>query len=249
MSDWQKPGAGLIRPRHDIRVTSGVKLTRQASAQGMADAFAAAIRHRYQRRQVFLPTLERVFGRTRPVVTVRPAYHRAQTLWAPRLMLTVQNWQHFLMPYMARREWVQLIRQSSSRIVEPIYTERLVQRLVIRVERIEAAFTAGAQVASSGSSQIDSAGRDKGKALRTPVPAAPPIARAVRRSTGRAAAPEAASAVSDRRPAPFTSGFQDAGNAQRGLSREPVDINRLTDQIIQTIDRRIIAQRERLGRI
>jgi hypothetical protein len=29
----------------------------------------------------------------------------------------------------------------------------------------------------------------------------------------------------------------------------PVDVHRLTDQVIQAIDRRIIAQRERLGRI
>jgi hypothetical protein len=29
----------------------------------------------------------------------------------------------------------------------------------------------------------------------------------------------------------------------------PVDVNRLTEQVIQAIDRRIIAQRERLGRI
>jgi hypothetical protein len=34
-----------------------------------------------------------------------------------------------------------------------------------------------------------------------------------------------------------------------GHGEPPLDLNRLTDQVVQAIDRRIIAQRERLGRV
>jgi hypothetical protein len=38
-------------------------------------------------------------------------------------------------------------------------------------------------------------------------------------------------------------------NQTYGSPEAPIDLNRLTDQIIQKIDHRIVAQRERLGRV
>jgi hypothetical protein len=40
-----------------------------------------------------------------------------------------------------------------------------------------------------------------------------------------------------------------AGNRSQTSDFPPIDLNRLTDQVVQAIDRRIIAHRERMGRI
>jgi hypothetical protein len=84
--------------------------------------------------------------------------------------------------------------------------------------------------------------------LSAAVTPASPLLRVVRRTVSVATAPEDAAVVSGARHAPSYNGFQDTGGVQRGKELAAVDLNRLTEQVMHALDRRLIAQRERFGR-
>lgn len=76
-----------------------------------------------------------------------------------------------------------------------------------------------------------------------------PIPMAVRRSGPIAVSPEGTPREGSNVTRSASHIFQSAVPTQRGPDFGSVELDRLTDQIIQTIDRRIVAHRERMGRI
>jgi hypothetical protein len=80
--------------------------------------------------------------------------------------------------------------------------------------------------------------------LSGPEPAQPPALQVLRPASVVAAAPAAAPEA-----APAQAARRDGLAAAVQLPPSPLEMNRLTDQVLQAIDRRIIASRERLGRL
>jgi hypothetical protein len=56
-------------------------------------------------------------------------------------------------------------------------------------------------------------------------------------------------AVTPKRSAGAADPLAMSPNPTHGLATFPIDMDRLTDQVVRTIDSRIIAHRERLGRV
>ena len=136
-----------------------------------------------------------------------------------------------------RQRWHVL--HTAARVTEH-HQEQVIQRLVQRITRVE-----------SGRQQAPSPAPVNGK-LPAPAPAFTPAVPRILRRPG----PVMIDSADNGRPAPVPAPVSRpesqrppdlAGGSVTGVTA--VDINRLTDQVVQTIDRRIIAHRERLGRI
>jgi hypothetical protein len=122
----------------------------------------------------------------------------------------------------------------------------LMQRLLTRRERIKAVVTQPVSpLGRSGSAQVASPLTNKEEPVW--MPPARPVPRVFRRP--------ATVATTDRRLT-TTENVAETRSQRAPVTRQasqamsaPIDVKHLTDQVIRTIDRRIIAQRERLGRI
>ncbi len=245
--------------RREMRVTAGgFGLPRWRALGPPSSTFAQAIMRRYTGRQLPRPTLAMVFGQLRAGVALRPVYHRTEVHLAPRVELTVLAWSRPIpatnggtRPQAALR----LERQVETRVVQrrvsaptlPPQADQLVRRLVVRGERIESVAEARATIVPRPGMQQDVL---PGSSRRTAdIVPAQPVARVTRRPA--AARPRAEEGLSmpdaQRSPAYARPHVADAG--PHTLDSGPIDLNHLTNQVIQAIDRRIIAQRERLGRI
>ena len=130
--------------------------------------------------------------------------------------------------------------QRSIEHVDRILREQLVHSLSARGTRIDA-------VTAQGSPTVSGLNKASSPGMRADLPLARPVSRVVRR-------PVAEPAITDRALTAETL-MMLPGQRPVVVSRTnppapaPIDVNRLTDQVIQAIDRRIVAQRERLGRI
>lgn len=144
--------------------------------------------------------------------------------------------------------------------VTPLPIEELTHRLVARGERVAPGCEpmGGGRPSEAGGVQGGSACRVDGQPQSDVVvtrPARSDVAApqanlpgiVVRRSTSRA--PAEAQAVLPDTPQRDASELRRPGSPLPTVGSQPIDLGRLTEQVIQTIDRRIIAQRERLGRV
>ena len=128
--------------------------------------------------------------------------------------------------------------------------ERLVERIVTRTTRVEApARPAPARTATrSGHRQVPPAAAAVASLARsteqTPRPAASAFPRlAPPRPPAAAAHPPAAPAGRSAEP------HAASPSARVARPEPPLDVARITDRVLETLDRRLIAQRERRGRI
>jgi hypothetical protein len=124
--------------------------------------------------------------------------------------------------------------------------ERTVHRLIHRCDRLDSVTTPGSvhtrlrRAATAGNEDSTMA------AAAMPLPGAVPVRRVLRRSAPDTIEPGPATA---RR----TDGDEVVVEASRriaGPSREadpPLDVERITDQVVKAIDRRLVAHRERMG--
>jgi len=209
----------LKRRPHDIRVSaSGAQRFRRTV--GSAAEFAYGITRRFHAQRRFLPVLSLVLRRS-PIWTFNRISHAASFRFTPRIALTV------VQPLERRSEKsLQRIEHFSTIVGAKDHAERLVSRR----RRVEVAGPL-----SKGSTSEDVVRRTLGL-----DPRLPDLPRVLRKER------------SNREPLES----RDPGRAwksepQRSLSdtvKPVVDASRLTDEVIQTIDRRILAQRERLGR-
>lgn len=143
-----------------------------------------------------------------------------------------------------------LVRRVQRReVIETTVRHRLAQRLVQRAARTEG--TASPEVRASlraGSAPDATAWETRARPVRRSL--ARPVQRVIRRP---ALLPEIAAETSTRTarpPAPQPPvGRPGAPAEMPSAVPAPIDVHRLTDQVMQNIDRRLFAHRERRGRI
>ncbi len=206
-----------------------------------------------------LPTL--YFGAPRQ--TLEPAPIRRRMAFEQRMVnhlvrqpITGSIREHYRIERLMQRlhTWERIETTSTVRLV------RLVQQLVSRGIRIVAAGMStakAAMVASPSDPAFLQAGLPHIGMRKDPLlyfPPVQPVPRILRR-------PAAVATMEGTTPGAERTGFGAAGQVPSTGTRttapsrgddavlEAIDVNRLTDRIVQTIDRRIIAQRERLGRL
>ena len=131
----------------------------------------------------------------------------------------------------------------------PPATDQIVRRLTARERRLDSVMTTPARATVDAGAAAARTLPGNGGSLPSFPGAAPPVARVLRRA-------EAAAAPAGEDGVPRTG----AGTAPQGgwgwsaggpapADGAALDLGRLTDQIVQVIDQRIIAERERMGRV
>jgi len=215
--------------------------------------FAHGVLARYLNLQAQVSAPELAFGRLHPRVTIQNTWRHAHTHLAQRLSLTVLGWRGKSLKTsaagpMTLGRWVEQHRLNHAqrlRLAVSIKTatiERLATRLIARGERVE-----GVQEDTPGNSRRAKAVVIDGAApARLSASALAPVEKVVRRSK----AAETERKISSRSVEVASAeprGQTKAINPGRQPTGVTIDVNRLTDQVIQAIDRRIIAQRERMG--
>jgi hypothetical protein len=228
----------LQTSRRDIRVNRGKLNLFGRTLDAGALIFASALRKRYMERDCLNPFQSFILRRNRVGATIQHLHRHQHINLAPNLALTVLNWttsaanvDHYdllsIMPQLRRQREIQLIVTVTQRR-ETHLIEQLVDQIVARKARTEIGFE------SSPAQPL--------------VPQIAEVQRVVRR--------ESPSKTDQTLIAQNVDQTTEGKAQERKISNEnyrapesPVDLNRLTDQIIQAIDHRIIAQRERLGRV
>ena len=130
------------------------------------------------------------------------------------------------------------VRRENRRI-ERAVTEEVVRRLVTRGERIEPPAPAKGPVIARPEAKRPTGPTVEPVRSRS-ARAMPPVPRITRRPAAIGAERTGPTAESHRPAVP---------SEQPGPELAPADLNRLTDQVVRTIDQRMIAHRERMGRI
>lgn len=211
----------------DWRVSAGgVRLAQQTAMHCGVGAFVQALMARYNGWQTHWPSLDLVLRQRPSGMPMSPIYHQVQMQVAPRLHLSIRGETHIL-------------HQRSTERVERTLREQLVYSLNARGTRIDAVATPDSLTARS-SHNASSPG------TRADLPLVRPIPRVVRRPRtelapdDRGLFAETAMTLPGRRPV--------VASHTNAPDPAAIDVHRLTDQVIQAIDRRIVAQRERLGR-
>ena len=256
-------GNGMTIVHRDVRVTArGLGTGHRIGSPGStglvrrASAMLAAIARRYARWLGRWPDLNPSLWHPWRGITLQPVVHRTRLHLAPHLRLTVlgrsgpegapsagrgaRRW-----PVQKRAATSRLAGQPAAatpgdqslemvvgrlqagRLVETVPVETMVNRLARRGVRVEAVGSPRRHVSQSEGS---TAGATR------------PVPRIVRRSATVETGDNQSQAAADSSPRHAM-----AQGPVRG--EPPLDLNRLTDQVVQAIDRRIVAQRERLGRV
>jgi hypothetical protein len=195
-----------------------------------------------------------VFRRDRPMVTAHYVQQHMHMHFAPRLNLTVLAWQSerrdsasdrpILPEARLRIDQETHVLRTLVHSIESSGLEQLVYRVVTQGQRIEAGTSAISAPLAPGLLTKPAA---SAPAFST-VPDMPPVRQVVRR-----AGPLETDPAVPGRAAASPHGVNQAANQTANLKPQPsnpaVDVNQLTDQVVKIIDQRIIAQRERLGRV
>lgn len=120
--------------------------------------------------------------------------------------------------------------------------DRVVARIVRRRVREELPLVADARPVSRTSVQAARVSREDPSASRPPA-----LARVYRRAA-TAKGDISAVAATARAERGTSSAVARRDSAVAATGQQPVDITRITDEVLQALDRRIVAQRERMGR-
>ncbi len=242
-----------IAPR-DIRASRGEALAQRRSLHARAAEFAQALLARFSPHAWSWTPPGLVFRQDRPLVAAHYVQQNSHTHFAPRLGLTVLTWQSGRRddvsdkpsPPAARVRVDQETHMLRTLVhsVESSTLDRLVYRMVTQGQRVEANSRAAPASFAPGSLAKPAAST----MAFLPVPEMPPVQKIVR----RAVPAETESVASPRTMAGASGANYEAGRSTNARPQPPqpaIDVNQLTDQVIKAIDRRIIAQRERLGRV
>jgi len=238
------PGIPILlrtAPR-DIRAAKSRRLTRPHSPHERAAKFATALLARFTDQAWFWIPQGLVFKKDPPVNHVQYFQQNTQIQIAPRLALTVLAWHGStnnesdyepnlptsrMQVAQERQPFKPFVR--STRIALP---DELVNRLIVQGKRIEM-------------KTIQAIGDTRTQSV---IPFAQPVQRIVRRSIP--AESESSETIRDR--SGKRKEFQEKLEPmtyQLSQSASEININQLTDQVIRQIDQRILAQRERLGKV
>jgi hypothetical protein len=243
--------AKKLRLAHrDLRaIAFGMGPTRRLSMVGFAHGVLAHYLNR--RAQVSAPEL--ALGRLRPRVTIRNAWRHAHIHLAPRLSLAVLGWKGQslnrsgagpltlgLCVEQQRLTHAQRPRPTVS--IKPVTIENLATRLIAKGGRVESV----QENAPGNSRRAKAVVIDGAAPARLSASAPAPVEKVVRRSK----AVETERNISSRSVEVASAeprGKTKVINPWQQSNGVAIDVNRLTDQVIQAIDQRIVAQRERMG--
>ncbi len=219
------------------RVIAGAfRIARLPADRGATSTFALAIMRRYASRQVVQPVIQMILRRNLPAVTLRSSYGHVHV--TPRFALTVVT-EQATGPVEAAPSGRLTSRPRAHRLIDTF-----VQRLIGRKARTDSLPVVGPSV---GGRVVASVSTSMIPALARQVP------RIVYRGPSREVsdyageAPRVATPSADAERAPWPPRPHPA-ESPRPSAVPDVDIGHLTDRVVQAIDRRIIAYRERLGR-
>jgi hypothetical protein len=238
------PGPGLVSRVRDVRATAGARMPR-------ASAFSRALAARHERRIVDRRPLAMALLRQAagPGASGGGATHLHSLTIAPRLRLTLAAPQRVAAAASAELPPAAPV-QPPLRTVVAVRAEKLTERVMSRGVRIDprpAGLDAAARraraahpAAPPATAAAPVAAADLAVPVRTTVVASPPAAADPARAPGSPQPPAAA-------PFPLVTHPTAGGTAPRHAP--PIDVARVTDAVIASIDRRIVAESERLGRV
>lgn len=243
-----KPITTLRTVYRDVRVTAnGLLQVRRRSSAIVAFGLAQTMMDRYARQTWLWQALNLIFRQFRSLVNLKNVHHHSHTQVAPHLALTVARWSPQPGSLPASNTLIPVTQLVRSKAIETlansylINQEHRIYRLRERYQRI----TRSEQITVTHSHPM------KYSAAENATPAHPGSAiieslpRIFRRSK---------SLVNESEPRSRSSSEPQSSLKGVNLTTKlsppapAIDVNRLTDQVIQTIDQRILAQRERLGR-
>jgi hypothetical protein len=243
--------------RREMRVTAaGLRPLRSGALAGAASAFGLAIMRRYTGQHTLGSTTEMILQRLQTAVHLHTVAYRTDVHLAPRLALTLHFRPHPSVvaatsasrPTAGIGEQIeaQVVRHQLTRQVERIQIEQLVRRLATRAERVEP----GSQAGAMRGAQVEriQAATSERREPATTIGAERSVTLIVRRAARPASADQDAPEQAPHR-SPRDDRPQTTNGAQPLIDAGMIDLNRVTEQVIQAIDRRIIARRERLGSI
>ena len=218
-------------------------------ADSAAASFAAAIRGRYGARGTTAQAPDLVLARTAPP-SWQPVFRQTFVRVEPRLTLAVRP--TVRVESLERQVEQRLAWQPGAPAGEAAPPVQMVSRLLARSTRVEAGQPAAAPVAAALVGQSGAA-----EARPTRPPAIPRPELIVHRTTvvlpGASQARTSALAVplrpDDAPPADRWSAPPSAPTGWQTRAPEAtLDVQRLTDQVMDVLDRRLLAARERMGR-
>lgn len=242
----------LGTPEHSFK-----PLSPRTSASRAAD-FAATLQSRYGVKPIRATLPNRALRRTEPNVLQQFLHQYTQVQFAPSLHLAFSNWfqaalqtpengrvSPMALPNIERAR--ALLRPNViAAIASPAatrYAEQLSRTLIQRGQRIETLMEQSAQtVRRHASPQSDAA-----ETMMMDAPRESAVRRVVRRTAVLPTEPASDSTGSPKRA--VRDGTYENTSGTRRTPEPPIDLNRLTEQVIQTIDHRILARRERMGRL
>lgn len=251
MSMALKPITTLRTAVRDVRATTaGLLQARQMSPAMRMVEFAQAMMRRYLRQPWLWQALNLIFRQLRSLVTLENVHHHSHTHLAPRLTLTMVRKLAQPESQQAAGAFIPALQRAIANISGSaassylVGREHLVYRLSARYQRV----TENEHVMLVHQSrQMKDTATEVAMPARVELPVMEPVPKVFRRA----------------KPIVNESGISSpSGHGARATPQEDkpvtklasplaaaIDVNRLADQVIQTIDRRIVAQRERMGRL
>ena len=248
-------GTVTIRPFRDMRMTSpGISAGRVMPLLADSSGFARSIADRYSLSQTLWANSALRVRRKGLEGSVQSFQHHLHVNIMPRLNFTAIHLRTlppgpaeggvFSGPLIEKTLLLQLGREIPLVPMEDLLRRNLVQRLVTRGERVEELI----RQSRTSFQVLDAVGAVRRSEPEQTISFSRPAQNVVRRTP--LAKPDSA------RPSrPADNEFGGFWGRQRETvtpslpQTAALDINRLTEQVIQAIDRRIIAQRERLGKV
>jgi hypothetical protein len=221
----------------EIRASAnGAAAIRWGLEIGATAEFAQAVLRRYGYRLALGQPPGMVVRQPAPPIALYTAYQRTQVQLAPRLALAW--WIHTV----SGGPSVEQLLESRVVLAPPARIVPVQQRLEILLDRLTAREIRLESVAATGVAP---------SSVKAIAPAEPPVPRVVRRAA--AAATPSPHPGPDTLPLPGRPAAQSfsacsPAGAPPPVTLSPGEVNHLTDQVLQVLDHRMIAHRERLGR-
>lgn len=257
----------------DLRVSARFPL-RLRTGHWSAGRWAQAIIARYTRRFWVTLGLNTQWRQARQSEISLPSVQQPQIFapnyfaYAPHLRLTLlmhtagespasglgspassSPWQVIRQPVVTAKIQTLLQRVYREEQVETSVSQPLIQQLALRHQRVETSSSMNNNMQPLSAAGSLTPNRARPNPPWSP-PAAPPVPRVVHKATALPA-----NTAGSASPAQ-TLGIAENTRAAQRISMQtpmvngnPLDINRLTDQVMQQIDRRMLAHRERTGRV
>lgn len=246
---WKKKINLMRLTPHDVRVAAG------RTHQGRVTEFVQKVKGRYVALHLPWPILDLVLRQSCYSTVSQNFHHHAHTHIARLLELKISIWPTRTSSLSSNSQLVPLlriereigtdtIRLKDSSPMGPVIVEQLIRRLITQGKRVETL----QDVVRPGTGHNRFLTMDPGTPSWLPIPMVQPVRKVIRRSMP----------VKNEADPMQHSAEEIGGNLRKeikavnpGQRRQDtqIDVNLLTDQVIQAIDRRIIAQRERMGRI